>query len=86
MSKFINFNWQDRMFCDFVCKAADWERLCQTKPDVHLPRKKHPTLVLSWPEFLSYCVVKDDKHAQAFMTAYDGLTVTGTVDLLEILF
>jgi hypothetical protein len=83
--RLVLFNWQDRCFADFVVEDEAWERIVARQPSVTLPRKKHAPVTLSWAELRACLEVRDDRHAQAFLTAYDGLREVGTVDLLALL-
>ena len=83
--KFIMFNWQDRMFCDFVVEDQEWAAVVKRAPTVLLPRRKHPAVELTFAQLLKHTQVGDHAQALGFMAAYKGLRMTGTLDLWEIL-
>ena len=80
----ILFNWENKIFCDFVFGVDEWIALKKKAPTIEIPRKKHPPLRLTWSQFTKHCEVCSVERAKAFRVAYE-LELNGTVDMISIL-
>lgn len=84
MEYLVLFNWENKIFCDFVYSVEAWNALKKLAPKIEIPRKKHPPLKLTWSQFAKHCEVCSPERAKAFRVAYE-LELNGTVDLISIL-